>query len=116
MEHIRVASVDEVKEIQATSDITPRSTVFKLGNLTTVVRNVFEVDPLYTNGSGVGPLSKFIWGLEERLIGSGVDAYYFSINADDDSKEWRALAQKWGAEELDPNPRLRYKRVLIRNN
>ena len=114
MDHLRFATPEEVVEIQKESDITPRSIVYCLGNQKAVVRNVFEVDPLYSAGASVGPLAKFIWGLEERMIGSGVDAYYFEIDADDAFKPWRDLVEHWGAEPITAKPSIRYKKVLVR--
>lgn len=114
MDHLRAATPEEVLAIQEQSDITPRSTVLCLGEQKAVIRNVFEVDPIYTNGAKAGPLAKFMWGLEERLIGMGVDAFYFDMPVSDDVKEWRELVEHWGARRTMPDASYRYKRVLVR--
>jgi len=114
LEHLRLATPEEILAIQETSDITPRTQVFALGEQKAVVRNVFEIDPIYTAGAKAGPLAKFVWGLEERLIGMGVDAYYFDMPIDDEAKEWRETVEHWGAGRTMPFATFRYKRVLVK--
>lgn len=113
LEHLRAATSEEVLAIQETSDITPFSQVFCLGDQKLVLRRVFEVDPIYTNGATKGQVAKTIWGLEERMIGMGIDAFYFDIDADESTLPWRELVQHWGAKPVTARPSIRFKKVLL---
>lgn len=115
--HIRLATKDEVESLRQQSDYTRQSMVFAFDQNPgdpdfAVLRNPVEADPIFF-GKRTNDVqkAKFIFALEERLAGAGVDQYYFNV-ADSDER-WRKVIESWGAELVSPVAERRYKRVLL---
>jgi hypothetical protein len=118
MRHIRAATEEEVKAIKDKSDITPESFVLALDSKTgtdiAVVRKVWELDPVFFSDKSNGAQrARFIYGLEERMLGYGIQAYYFNVWADAENASWRKTVTEWGAEQVSQDLELRFKKVLI---
>lgn len=120
MTHLRSATKEEIESIKDKSDFTPGTIVLAMdnghgGTDLAVVRPCWEVDPIFiADSSGDSQKARFMWGLEERMIGAGITGYYFNMPADDASKQWRKVAQSWGAEPVSKAPEWRYRKVLVK--
>src|SRR6266581_2146581 len=108
MKHIRVATKEEIEQLREKSDYTRECVVYAMDQNPgepdfVVVKHVFETDPIYF-GKRTNDVqkTKFIYALEERLAGGGVDQYYFNV-ADADQK-WQTVIRTWGAQEVSPVP------------
>lgn len=116
MKHIRLATEEEVKRIRKDADLHPSSSVLALDGPNgeadlAVLRNCWEVDPVvYAEGTNDLRRAKFLWGLEERLIGAGIDRYYFQIAAE--QEQYIKTVQHWGAEQVSAVPELRFLKVI----
>ncbi len=117
LKHIRIATKEEVEQLRETSDYTRECVVYAMDQNAdapdfVVVRHVIEADPVYfgKNTNDVQK-AKFIWALEERLAGGGVDQYFFNVKASDE--RWQKVIKTWGAEQLSPFPEIRFKKVLV---
>src|SRR6266478_748146 len=117
LQHIRLATEEEVNAIRDKSDLMPGHTqVFALDAEQgtpdiAVVRNCFEINPvIYGNGTNDIRRAKFLWALEERLLGAGVDRYYTQIPAEDE--HYLKVALHWGAERVSPTPEIRILKVI----
>jgi len=107
-EKIRLATPEEIKEIEHNSNLTPMCRVLKLGEMIAVWRMAHEIDPLHPNGASLQRQFKFMWGLENILKGSGVTEYYFNVPADDTTYH-KALEEHFGAERLSKQPDYRFR-------
>ena len=116
MQHIRLASPEEVEKIRDNSDLMPGHTaVYALdgpnGPDLAVVRNCVEVNPVhYAEGTSDMRRVRFMWGLEERLLGAGVDRYYSQF--DSSKEDYLKVMEHYGFERVSPVPEYRYLRLI----
>jgi hypothetical protein len=111
MKHIRKATPIEIEAIREKSDLTGLYSVLALDNHLAVVRQVTEIDPVFfAPGANDSQKAKFLWGLEERLMGAGVKEFYFQVVASDE--RWRGVIEGWGGIQVSPVEEIRYKKVL----
>ena len=117
MKHLRLATEEEINAIRDRSDLMPHHTqVLALdGDAGTpdiaVVRDCIEVNPV-VYGSSTNDLrrARFLYALEERLLGAGVDRYYFQLDAS--NLHYIKVAKAWGAEQVSPHPEVRMLKVI----
>lgn len=120
LNHVRIATVEETKKIASNSDLSGEYTVLALDNKSgdkdiAIFRRVYELDPAhFAASSTTAQRAKFIYALEERMIGAGVREYYFNIDAKD--LQWQEVVKSWGAIPMSCQPDIRFKRVLIEEN
>lgn len=120
LKHIRVATPEEIEKIRKGADLGPTSAVMAFDQREgethlAVVRTVVEVDPVfYVEGSSTAQKARFIWGLEERLIGANVGHYYFNVPAEDEA--YARIVTEWGAKQQSKGPELRFGRSLVNVN
>jgi len=117
LEHIRLATEAEVAKIKRGSDLGGTSAVLALdvkgGAHLAVIRTVVEVDPVYyLEDSTPAQKTRFIWGLEERLLGANVGHYYFNVPAEDE--QYAKIVKEWGAVQQSQGPELRFGRSLTK--
>ena len=113
MEGIRLATADEVAQIQAEADISTATSVLRWPiekPMTAVMRNCIELDPVYYGENPVSRKAMFIWAIENMMRSMGVKEYYFNVPADDE--DYQKVLSTWGAEKISKNPEFRYKKVL----
>jgi hypothetical protein len=116
MKHLRLATAEEVEKLRKDSDYTRNTVVFAMDQNEgepdfAVVRTVIDLDPVhYGKSTNDVQKAKFMYALEERLAGMGIDQVYYSV-ADSDAR-WKAVIKNWGAEEVSPVPERRFKKVL----
>ena len=108
LEKIRLATPEEIKEIEHNSNLTPTCRVLRLGEMTAVWRVANEIDPLHLNGASTQKGFRFIWGIENILKGAGATEYFFNVPADDPTYH-RAIEEHFGAERLSKQPDYRYR-------
>lgn len=111
---IRVAKPEEVKAIEATSDL-QGCTVLALdtpeGTITAVVRTPVEVDPVrYPEDISDRWKAMFQRDVETVLAAQGVTHYYFNVHAA--NEQWRHVVETYGALAQSNEPEIRYKKVL----
>jgi hypothetical protein len=72
-----------------------------------VVRRCIEVNPVIY-GSETNDLrrARLMFQLEERLLGAGVQKYYFQIDAT--KEDYMKTVEHWGAERISPLPEIRF--------
>lgn len=115
--HIRVATPEEVEGIRKGSDLNANSSVLAWDHENgekdlAVLRPVWELDPVYyAKGSSAGQKTRFIWGLEERLLGANIQHYYFNVPVEDE--QYIKIVKEWGAVQQSRGPELRFGRSLI---
>jgi hypothetical protein len=107
-EKIRLATPEEIKEIETDANLTPTCRVLKLGEMTAVWRVAHEIDPLIPNGASRQRGFKFIWGIENMMKGAGVSEYFFQVPADDLIYH-RAVEEHFGGQRLSKQPDYRYR-------
>lgn len=117
MRHIRIATEAEINSIRDKSDLLPDHTQIlawdndRGGADLAVIRNCFELNPvIYAEGTNDVRRAKFLFAIEERLLGAGVDRYYFQIDAA--NAHYRKVAEHWGGQEVSPQPEIRYLKVI----
>lgn len=117
MNHIRLATAEEIEAIRDKSDLLPGGTrVLALDNDKgqadiAVVRNCYELNPvIYAEGTTDPRRARFLYALEERFLGAGIDRYYTQIPAGDE--EYIKAAQHWGFERVSPAPEIRMLKVI----
>lgn len=117
MNHIRLATEAEIDSIRDKSDILPGHTqVLALDNKEggadlAVVRNCVELNPVvYADGTNDLRRARFLYALEERFLGAGVDRYYFQLDAAD--AHYIKVAKSWGAQQVSPHPEFRMLKVI----
>lgn len=117
MQHIRLATEKEIDAIRDKSDLLPGGTrVLALDNEKggadiAVVRNCYELNPvIYAEGTNDLRRARFLWALEERFLGAGIDRYYFQLEAS--AEHYIKVAKEWGAEQVSPHPELRMLKVI----
>lgn len=107
LEKIRLATPEEVTEIEANSNLTRTCTVMKMGELTGVWRVANELDPVHVNGAPTQKLYKFLWGMENIMRGAGVTEYFFNVPADD--LKYHRILEDLGAQRLSKQPDYRFR-------
>jgi hypothetical protein len=118
VKHIRLATREEVEALRATSNYTRDSIVFAMDNNAepdfAVVKRIVEAEPFYF-GKGTNDVQKarFGWALEERLMGMGVEQYFYSVDAADE--RWLRVQKSWGAQEVSPGAVIRLQKTLVEN-
>lgn len=112
MEPIRLATKEEIEAIREQADLTPGSTVWRMGEITGVVRPVMELDPVFYGEAGEQKKLLFVWGVENMLRATGAPAYYFNVPAKEEFDRYRTIVKKWGAEQTSPEPEYRFKKEL----
>lgn len=115
MKHVRLATKDEVESLRATSNYTAETIVYAMDQNAepdfAVVKRVVELDPVYfSKHTNDIQKARFIWALEERMAGGGVEQYFFDIPADD--QRYQAVVKNWGAEQVSIKPVLKFQKVL----
>lgn len=115
MDDIQLATPEQIKSIEGTSDLGPTSTVYAMGEDLAVVKQVMELDPVYFKPEST-PARRllFIWGLENMMRGVGISAYYF--NCPTDATEWKHVIETHGAEQINHAAEYRYKKLLIKGS
>jgi hypothetical protein len=115
---IRLATQEEIDSIQKSADLGPGCSVYALdfneGTGIAVVRQCYEIDPMYLPGDNLGQQRQkvlFQFGLESALAMAGVPHYYFNIAAED--TQFQGLVVKTGAEQVSQSPEFRFKKVLL---
>lgn len=111
MDKIRLATQEEVESIQATADLTPRSTVWAYGKSLAVIRLAPEIDPVVW-GDGTPDIRKawFIWGLENMLRGNGMTEFYANVHAEDE--KFLGIVEGFGMKKMSTGPEFRFKKEL----
>lgn len=117
MRHLRIATPEEVEAIRDKSDLLPEHTQIlawdnaRGGADIAVIRNCFEVNPvIYAEGTNDVRRAKFLFALEERLLGAGVDRYYFELDAS--NSHYIKVAENFGAQQVSPHPEIRMLKVI----
>jgi hypothetical protein len=108
LDKIRLATPEEVKEIEYNSNLTPTCRVLKMGEMTAVWRVANEIDPLHPNGASTQKMYRFLWGMENILRGAGATEYYYNIDAADTTYH-KAIEEHFGAERLSKQPDYRFR-------
>jgi len=115
--HIRPATEDEILAIKDCSDILPgRTQILALDDGhgdrdIAVVRNCVERNPvIYAKNTNDLRRVRFLYSLEERLLGAGIDRYYFQLNAAD--AHYIKVAENFGAQQVSPHPEIRMLKVI----
>lgn len=107
LEKIRLATPEEIKEIEHNSNLTPMSRVLAMGEIRGVWRMANELDPVHFNGATPGRMYKFMWGVENIMRGAGVTEYFFMTPADD--TKYHKILEELGAERLSKQPDYRWR-------
>jgi hypothetical protein len=112
MDPIRTATPEEIEVIKDGADLYPGlTTVLKYGDLTGVLRNCTEFDPLISApGTPLSRKVQFTWGIETFLRLTGTPFYYFNVDVNDE--HWIANVKHWGAIQVSQTPELRFKKLL----
>lgn len=115
--HIRLATEKEIEAIRDRADLMPNATTVlaldndKGGADMAVVRRPVELNPvIYAEGTTDMRRARFLYALEERFLGAGIDRYYFEIAAD--NEDYQKVVEHWGAERVSPVPEYRYLKVI----
>jgi hypothetical protein len=116
MRHLRLATNEEIQKIQKGADLVEGCRVLALENRPgdpdlAVLRTVIEMDPvIFSPNSNDRDKYKFIFALEERMMGLGVPQYYFNISAKD--THWQKIIEAWGGERVSATEEFRYVKGL----
>lgn len=116
LRHTRYATKEEVEAIRATSNFPPEFTVFAMDNHPgepdiAVVKRVVEMDPVYfSKHTNDVQKARFVHAIEERMAGSGIQQYHFSVAYSDE--RWRKVIESWGGKQLNEFPEARYLKEL----
>ncbi len=107
LEKIRLATLEECKEIEQESNFTPSTKVLAMGEMRAVWRVAHELDPVHVNGAPVQKLYKFLWGIENIMRGAGCTEYFFQTPADD--PQYHRIVEELGGERLSKQPDYRWR-------
>jgi hypothetical protein len=112
MDAVRLATPEEIAAIESTSDLSYGTSVFTMGGKDmAVVRNCYEIDPMYfAEDSGTKRKLIFAMNLESILRFQGIKEIYFNVKDGDD--DFRGVVETWGAHPTSTAPEIRYKKVL----
>jgi hypothetical protein len=76
-----------------------------------VVRRCIEVNPIIYGSETTDPRrARFVYALEERLLGAGVDRYYSQFDAS--KTEYIKTMEHYGFERISPVPEIRMLRII----
>jgi hypothetical protein len=112
LSHIRLATEAEIETIKDQSDILPgHTTVLEHEGSFAVIRNPVEVNPcIWPKDINDVKKARFIYSLEERLLGAGIDRYYSQIAVEDE--RWQKVIENWGFQRVSPVAEYRYLRLI----
>jgi hypothetical protein len=117
LKHIRTATAEEVESIKDRADLMPGGTTVLALDAEkgtpdiAVIRHCVEVNPIiYGTETNDMRRTRLLWGLEERLLGAGVDRYYFMIDAS--KADYIKTVKHWGAEQVSLQPEFRFLKVI----
>lgn len=109
---IKLATQEQVKEIEAKSDLGPTTQVWAWDRDLAVFRVAPEIDPVhFAPTSGSQRKALFFWGLCNMLRAAGHPAVYFDIDAEN-TEDYQAVLEKMGAVKTTNRPQFRYKMGL----
>lgn len=106
-DRIKLATPEQVEQIKENSNLTATCRVLAMGDQIAVWRNCHEIDPLHPNGASPGQMYKFMWGIENILLGAGVTEYFFNTPADD--THYTQILDRLGAKRLSKQPDYRWR-------
>lgn len=106
-DRIKLATPEQVAQIKEEANLTATCRVLTMGDQIAVWRVAHEVDPLIPNGASVGQMYKFMWGIENILLGAGVTEYFFNTPADD--TKYSQVLERQGAIKLSKQPDYRWR-------
>lgn len=118
MKKIRLATKEEIDAIRDKADLDFTQAVWAFPHNDgaadiAVERFVPELDPvIFAPATDDRRKAMFIWGMENIFLGRNVAAYYFNVDAK--NEKWINVVKSWGAEQLSPNPELRFKMTIGR--
>lgn len=107
LEKIRLATPEEVAEIEPVSNLTAMSKVLAMGEIKGVWRVAHELDPVHFNGAPAQKMYKFIWGVENIMRGAGVSEYFYNTPADD--PKYHKILEELGAQRVSKEPEYRWR-------
>lgn len=107
LEKIRLATPEEIAEIEPESNLTLQSRVLAMGEMRAVWRVAHELDPIITNGAPTQKLYKFLWGIENIMRGAGTTEYFFQTPADD--PKYHRVVEELGGQRLSKQPDYRWR-------
>jgi hypothetical protein len=107
LEKIRLATPEEIKEIEPNSNLTQTCRVLAMGDMRAVWRVANELDPVHFNGAPTSRMYKFLWGVENIMRGAGCNEYFFNTPADDLS--YHKILEELGGQRLSKQPDYRWK-------
>lgn len=107
LEKIRLATPEEVEEIQTEANLTPMSKVLSMGKIKGVWRVAHELDPVMFNGEPTQKVYKFIWGVENIMRGAGCTEYFYNTPAND--THYHKILEDLGAQRLSKEPEYRWR-------
>jgi hypothetical protein len=107
LEKIRLATPEEVAEIEPNSNLTAMSKVLVMGDMKAVWRVAHELDPVHFNGAPVTKMYKFLWGIENIMRGAGVTEWFCNTPADD--PRYHRIIEDLGAQKLSKQPDYRWR-------
>lgn len=116
LKHVRLATKEEVEKIREGSNFGPETVVWAMDQGPeadlAVIKRVVEMDPIYfAKSSNDVQKAKFVWALEERMMGGGVGQYFFNVRGDDE--RWQKVVENWGAQKVSLQPDIRYMKTLV---
>jgi hypothetical protein len=107
LEKIRLATPEEVAEIEHNSNLTAMSKVLVMGDMRAVWRVAHELDPVHFNGAPTTKMYKFLWGIENIMRGAGCTEYFYNTPADDPA--YHRILEELGAQRTSKQPDYRWK-------
>lgn len=116
LKHIRLATPEEVEAIRPVSNFSPKFMVWAMDNNEgspdlAVIKEPMEVDPvIFGPHTSNTQKALFIWALEERLAGMGIQQYRFTV--DDRDEQWKTVIESWGGRRLNSYPEARFEKVI----
>lgn len=108
LDKIRLATQEEIREIEKGANLTPHCSVWKMGEITGVWRTAHELDPVIRNGASDRKLWMFLWGMENLLRGSGATEYFYQVPVEDKTYQ-QAVEEHLGGQRLSKQPDYRYR-------
>jgi len=120
MQRIRLATPEEVVQIQDKCDLDDTCIVYALdsnhkGVAFGVRRLAAEIDPIIVPEAWDNRLRQIFWrDLETATWAQGVKHYYFNVHTAD--QQWIDVMKNWGAEQVSTAPEFRFKKVLQTSN
>jgi hypothetical protein len=107
IEKIRLATTEEIKEIESNANLTITSRVLAMGDMRAVWRIAHELDPVYFGDAPNTRKYKFLWGIENIMRGAGVPEYFFQTPADDPN--YHRIIEELGGQKLSKQPDYRWR-------